>query len=100
MPRYQRNGEIVDAIRYRPGWPGHIVHRMSEAGIPCVHLRPATETIDIFSGDTSIAIQDHRHDLGGTEGVIYPGDWIVWRSFLEIEIVPSPIFEAEYSSLS
>ena len=99
MPRFQHNGEILDAIRYHPEHAGHIIHRLGEAGITCLHVHPTTEAIKIFAGGTSIAIQDKRHDFEGAEGLIYPGDWVVWHSFFDLEIAPSPIFEAEYLPL-
>lgn len=100
MPRYQRDGEIVDAIRYQPSQPGHVIHRLSEIGITCLHVQPTTEVIEMSAGGTAIVIQDQRRKFEGAEGIIYPGDWIVWRTFLDIEIVPSPVFEAEYAPLS
>ena len=100
MPRYRRNGEIVDAIRYQPGRPGHIIHRLSEFGIPCVHLQQRTQAISIFDPQATVDVQDPRHAFGNAEGVIYPGDWIAWRTFLNIQIVPSPVFEAEYAPLT
>ena len=100
MPRYERNGEIYEAIRYQPTRPGHIIHRLSELGIPCIHVRSSAETIEIASSGTSIAIRDSYRNLNGVEGTIYPGDWIVWRNLLEIEIVPSRVFAAQYIPLS
>lgn len=99
MPRYQRNDEIIDAIRYQPRHAGRIIHRLSEFGIPCLHLRPSTEAIEIFDHSESIAIQDPRHSFGGAEGVIYPGDWIVLRALLAIEIVPSAIFDTHFTAV-
>ena len=100
MPRFKHNDEIVDAVRYQPGRAGHIIHRLSELGIPCLHLRPGTGAIDIFDASGFITIRDPRHDLGGTQGVGYPGNWIVWRNLLAIEIVPNQIFETEYVPLA
>ncbi len=97
MPRYRRGNEIVDAIRYQPGHGGHIIHRLSETGIPCLHLQPDTETISIFDPDGTIDIQDPRRDFDSAEGVVQPGDWVVWRNLLALEIVPSQVFAAEYA---
>ena len=96
MPRYRRNGDIYEAIRYQPSRPSHIIHRLSEFGIPCVHLQPTTQAIIIFDPGATIAIQDPRHDFANCEGIIYPGDWIAWGHALELEVIPSRVFEERY----
>ena len=99
MPRYKHNDNIVDAIRYQPSHAGHIIHRLSEIGIPCIHLQPTTQVISIFDPQVTIDVRDPRHDFQTAEGLIYPGDWIVWRNHFDLEIVSSPIFQSEYVPL-
>lgn len=94
---FERNGETVRAFRYNPGWGAPILHHLTNAGVACAHFRPPTETIEIFSYGTEISITDPRHSFSGADAVIYPGDWIVFASPWDLEIVPSPIFGAEYA---
>ena len=94
---FERNGETVRAFRYNPGWGAHILHHLTNAGVACAHFRPPTETIEIFSYGTEISITDPRHSFSGADAVIYPGDWIVFASPWDLEIVPSPIFDSEYA---
>lgn len=94
---FERNGEIVRAFRYNPGQGAHILHHLTSSGLACAHLQPPTETIEIFSYGAEISITDSRHGFGDTDAVIYPGDWLVFRSAGELEVVPSPIFNAEYA---
>lgn len=97
QPReFERNGQIVRAFRYNPRWGAHIVHHLTNAGLACAHFRPPTETIEIFSYGAEISISDPRHNFNGADAVIYPGDWIVFASPRDLEIVPSPIFDAEF----
>lgn len=97
---FERNGEIVRAFRYNPGQGAHILHHLTNSGLACAHLRPPTETIEIFSYGTEISIIDLRHNSDGADGVIYPGDWIVRHGPWEIEIVPSVVFDAEYAAVA
>lgn len=100
QPReFERNSEIVRAFRYNPGQSAHILHHLTNGGLACAHFRPPTETIEIFSYGAEISITDLRHGFGGADAVIYPGDWIVFRGAGELEVVPSPIFNAEYAPL-
>ena len=100
MQKFNHNGEVVEAIRYEPGWDGHILHRLAEHGIACLHFRPPTETIEIFSYGELFSITDPRHDFDGAEGIIYPGDWIVFAGTWQVDIVPSRVFNAEYTPVS
>ncbi len=99
MPRYRYDGEIVDAVRYQPGHGGHVIHRLSENGISCIHLQPDTEAISIFDDSGMIDIEDPRHDFAAAEAMIHPGDWIVWRGPFDLAIVSSRVFEADYVAI-
>jgi len=99
---YDHNGREVEAMRYEPGWIGGIdvVSKLGDLGLGCVHFRKPTETIEIFSWGAEIEVIDPRHGFDGADGVVYAGDWIVWDFPFQIEIVPSSIFNAEYSPAS
>lgn len=97
QPRdFEHRGERVEALRYNPGGQRYILHHLANRGMPCAHIRQATEAIELFSYGAEISISDPRHDFNGADGVIYPGDWVVFRSPWQIEIVPSSVFDAEY----
>lgn len=97
MRQFEHRGNIVDAVRYEPGWDGHVINQLANAGVGCLHFRKPTETIEIFSYGMEISITDPRHDFDGAEGIVYAGDWVVWQSSFDIEIVPSSVFSAEYT---
>jgi len=100
MQRYEHNDKTVEAVRYEPGWDGHVLNQLANAGVACLHFRKPTETIEIFSYGMDISISDPRHGFDGADGVVYAGDWVVWHSHWEIEIVPSTVFNAEYSPIA
>ena len=93
---FERNSETVRAFRYNPGRGAHILHHLTNAGLACAHFQPTTETIEIFSYGAEFSIIDPRHNFNGADAVIYPGDWIVFASLWDLEIVPSRIFNAEF----
>ena len=93
---FEHRGERVEALRYNPGGQRHILHHLANGGMSCAHVKQATEAIEIFSYGAEISISDPRHDFDGADGVIYPGDWVVFRSPWQLEIVPSAVFDAEY----
>lgn len=98
MPEVRHGDQTVSAVRYEPGHAGHIIHRLSDYGVPSIHLQPTTQAISICDPQAIIDIQDPRHNFEGNEGVIHPGDWIVWRHGLKLKVVPSRIFGEEYTT--